>query len=85
MKNKDSNLWLYGMIIGGLIGTGIAIYFSSKFISKTRMNLRERKRRFYEGIDNIFDSELDTDNNDDTKIDKATEEGIINELFSRTN
>jgi gas vesicle protein len=85
MKDKKSNLLLYGIIIGGLIGTGIAIYFSSKFISKTRKNLRERKHKFYEGIDDIFDSKIEDTKEDDTRIDKETEEGIINELFSRTN
>jgi len=83
-KEKESNLLLYGVIIGGLVGAGVAIYFSSKFISKTRKNLHERKHKFYEGIDDIFDTKPGDASEEDSRIDKDTEEGIINELFSRT-
>ena len=85
MKEKESHLLLYGVIIGSLVGAGVAIYFSSKFISNTRKNLRERKHKFYEGIDDIFDTDHGDANQEDSRIDKDTEEGIIDELFSRTN
>jgi gas vesicle protein len=86
MKNeKETNLLLLGVIVGSLVGVGVAIYFSSKFISKTRKNLRERRHKFYEGIDDIFDTKLEEENEEDSRIDKDTEEGIIDELFSRTN
>ena len=85
MKNeKETNLLLLGVIVGSLVGVGIAIYFSSKFIGKTRKNLRDRKHKFYEGIDDIFDTKPEK-NEEDSRIDKDTEEGIIDELFSRTN
>jgi hypothetical protein len=85
MKEKESNLLLYGLIIGGLMGAGVAIYFSSKYICRYKKNKRQRKFKFYEGIDDIFDTKPDDGTDEDTRIDKETEEGIIDELFSRTN
>ena len=84
MKNK-SNLLLYGLIIGGLVGAGLAIYFGSRFISDNRKKKRERKHKFYEGIDDIFETSAQNIPNDDSRIDKETEQGIVDELFSRSN
>ena len=85
MKNNKSSFLFYGMIIGGLIGTGVAIYVSTRLIVKNLKAKRERKHKFYEGIDDIFDSKYDDNADEDSRIDKETEEGIIDELFSRTN
>ncbi|MCW9096812.1 MAG: hypothetical protein OQJ93_05435 [Ignavibacteriaceae bacterium] len=85
MKEKESNLLLYGVLFGSLIGAGVAVYLSSKFISSYRKNKRDRKHKFYEGIDDIFDTKPGDGSDEDTSIDKETEEGIIDELFSRTN
>ena len=83
MKENKSNILLYGFILGGLIGAGLTVYFSSRFIYENHKKKRERKHKFYEGLDDIFESK--TGDNEDTSIDKETEEGIIEELFSRTN
>ncbi|MGB5289264.1 MAG: hypothetical protein WBQ32_07410 [Ignavibacteriaceae bacterium] len=85
MTENKPNILLYGLIIGGLIGAGLTVYFSSRFISKNHKKKRERKHKFYEGLDNIFESEPGNNDIEDTSIDKETEEGIIDELFSRTN
>jgi gas vesicle protein len=85
MNNKKSNLLLYGIIIGGLLGAGAAVCLSSRLISKNRKKKRDRKHKFYEGIDDIFDSKPGDEENEDASINKETEEGIIDELFSRTN
>jgi len=85
MKKNNSNLLLYGLIIGGVIGAGLAVYYSSRFISKSNSRKRERKNKFYEGIDDIFDTSAENKNDDDSRIDKETEKGIIEELFSRPN
>jgi len=85
MKKNQSNLLLYGLIIGGLVGAGLAVYYSSRFISKSNSRKRERKNKFYEGIDDIFDTSAENKNDDDSRIDKETEKGIIEELFSRPN
>lgn len=85
MKEKESNFLLYGLIIGGILSAGLSIYLGSRFISKTNKNLRERRHKFFEGIDDIFDENLENTNTKDTRIDKETEEEIIDELFSRTN
>ncbi|HEY6625816.1 MAG TPA: hypothetical protein VIZ21_02575, partial [Ignavibacteriaceae bacterium] len=82
MKKNNSNLLLYGLIIGGVIGAGLAIYYGSRFMSKNNKRKRERKNKFYEGIDDIFDSASQNKNDDDSRIDKETEKGIIDELFS---
>lgn len=85
MKEKESNFLLYGLIIGGILSAGLSIYLGSRFISKTNKNLRERRHKFFEGIDDIFDENLENTNTKDSRIDKETEEEIIDELFSRTN
>jgi hypothetical protein len=84
MKKNESNFLIYGLVIGGILGAGLFIYLSSRFINKTNKNKRERKNKFYEGIDDIFDESAKA-TPDDTRIDKETEDGIIDELFSRTN
>ncbi|MBE0571600.1 MAG: hypothetical protein IH618_08665 [Ignavibacteriaceae bacterium] len=85
MKKNNSNLLLYGLVIGGLIGAGLTIYYSSRFISKNNKQKRERKNKFYEGIDDIFEESAQNNIADDSRIDKETEKGIIDELFSRPN
>jgi gas vesicle protein len=85
MKKNKHDLLLYGLVIGGLIGAGLAIYFGSNFISKNKKTKRERKHKFFEGIDDIFNSSAKNFPDDDSRIDKDTEDGIIDELFSRPN
>lgn len=85
MKNKEPNYLLYGLVIGGVLSAGLVIFLSSRFISKTNRNKRERKNKFYEGIDDIFETSAKSSQDDDARIDKETEAGIIDELFSRTN
>lgn len=84
MKKNQSSLLLYGLILGGLVGAGLAVYYSSRFISKSNSRKRERKNKFYEGIDDIFDTSAENKIDDDSRIDKETEKGIIDELFSRS-
>lgn len=79
MKKDDSNLLVYGFVIGGILSAGLLIFLSSKFISKTNRNMRERRHKFFEGIDDIFDEGANS------RLDKETEDGIIDELFSRNN
>lgn len=83
MKKNKPNLLLYGLIVGGLVGAGLAIYFSSRFIINSNSKKRERKHKFFEGIDDIFDSSAKNNIDDNSGIDKETEKGIIDELFSR--
>jgi len=83
MKNK-SNMLLYGLILGGLVGAGLAIYFGSKVIIDNKKKKRERKHKFYEGIDDIFETSAENKVNNDSRIDKETEQGIVDELFSRS-
>jgi hypothetical protein len=83
-KNNSSGL-IYGFILGGLITAGFLIYFGSKYISKSKTRKQERKHKFYEGIDNIFDTKYEKTDTGDAYIDDATEKGIIEELFSRSN
>ncbi len=85
MKKDESNFLLYGLLIGGIISAGLVIYFSTKVIKKTNKNKRERKHKFYEGIDDIFESSAKSTSKENNRVDKETEEGIIDELFSRTN
>jgi hypothetical protein len=85
MNNKKSNFLLFGIIIGGLLGVGLTVCLSSRLIIKYRAKKRDRKHKFYEGIEDIFDSEPGDSKSEDSVIDKETEEGIIDELFSRTN
>jgi len=85
MKENKSNFLLYGLVIGGILSAGLVIYFSSRFIGKTNKNKRERKNKFYEGIDDIFEASAKIKPDEDNSIDKETETGIIDELFSRSN
>jgi hypothetical protein len=85
MKKDDSNLLIYGFVIGGILSVGLVIFLSSKFISQTNRNKRERRHKFFEGIDDIFDESAKSVNREDNRLDKETEEGIIDELFSRNN
>jgi gas vesicle protein len=85
MKKNKSNLLLYGLILGGIVGAGIAIYFGSRFVSQNKKKKRERKHKFYEGIDDIFEASAADNADDDSRIDQETEKGIIDELFSRPN
>ena len=79
MKKDDSNFLVYGFVIGGILSAGLVILLSSKFISRTNRNMRERRHKFFEGIDDIFDESANN------RLDKETEDGIIDELFSRNN
>ena len=85
MDKRESNNLLIGLIAGGFLGLGFVIFLSSKFISKTNQNLRERRHKFFEGIDDIFDESGNYSKSANNLIDKDTEEEIIDELFSRTN
>ena len=82
MKNEKSNVLLYGLIIGGLVGAGVAVYFTSKYFTEKRRIKRLSKNKFYEGIEDIFDS-----GNDESvvgnNIDPATEKEILDQLYSR--
>jgi len=85
MKNKESNSLLLGLVIGGILSTGLAILISSRFIIRNNRIKKERRHKFFEGIDDIFDESGKSYEDKDNRIDKETEEGIIDELFSRTN
>jgi len=84
MKQNESNFMIYGIIVGGILSAGIAIIFGTRFISRANKNKRERKHKFFEGIDDIFEPSSKSNPEKDTNIDKETEDGIIDELFSRT-
>jgi hypothetical protein len=85
MKDSKSNFLLYGLIIGGLAGAGLVIYFSSKFVITSKKNKQERKNKFYEGLDDIFEASAKNIVAEDSVVDKDTEKEIIDELFSRSN
>lgn len=85
MKKDDSNFLFYGLIIGGILSAGLVILVGSKIISNAKRNKRERKHKFFEGIDDIFDESAKSMKSDDNRLDKKTEDGIIDELFSRNN
>jgi len=85
MKKDNSNLLVYGFVIGGILSAGLVIFLSSNFISRTNRNMRERKHKFFEGIDDIFDESANSIKKDDNRLDNETEDGIIDELFSRNN
>jgi len=85
MKKNDSNFLVYGLVIGGILCAGLAILLSSRFIGKTNRSKRERRHKFYEGIDDIFDASGKSNPNTDNQLDKETENRIIDELFSRSN
>ena len=84
MKNNKSNILFYGLILGGLVGAGVAIYYGARFIKDSKKKKRERKNKFYEGIDDIFDSSAENIADADSRVDKETEKGIVDELFSRS-
>ena len=85
MKKEESNSLLLGLIVGGILSAGLAIFISSRFIIQNNRIKRERRHKFFEGIDDIFDESGNFSEEDNDKIDKETEDGIIDELFSRTN
>ena len=60
MKKDDSNFLVYGFVIGGILSAGLVILLSSKFIIRTNRNMRERRHKFFEGIDDIFDESATT-------------------------
>ena len=72
MKKNNSNLLLYGLILGGIVGAGLAIYFGSRFVGEKRKKDKMKKHKFYEGIDDIFESSAAYDTDDDSRIDKET-------------
>lgn len=85
MSKNKSNLLLYGIILGGIIGAGIAVYFGAKAAITNKKNKKERKHKFFEGIDDIFDeSSIDLSDSPDDRQSKAEKE-IVDELFSRSN
>lgn len=85
MKKDESNSLLLGLILGGILSAGLAILVSSRFIINNNRIKKERRHKFFEGLDDIFDESGKPSDDDDNKIDKETEDGIIDELFSRTN
>ena len=85
MKKEESNSLLLGLILGGILSAGLAILVSSRYIINNNRIKRERRHKFFEGLDDIFDESGKPTEDDDNKIDKETEDGIIDELFSRTN
>jgi esterase/lipase len=85
MKKEESNSLLLGLIVGGILSAGLAIFITSRFIIQNNRIKRERRHKFFEGIDDIFDESGKYSEEDNDKIDKETEDGIIDELFSRTN
>jgi hypothetical protein len=85
MKDNKSNLLLYGLILGGIVGAGLVIYFGSKFVIKKRATDKMKKHKFYEGIDDIFNESAEAVNDSDDTINSETENEIVDELFSRSN
>lgn len=83
MSKKKSNLLLYGLILGGIIGAGIAIYFGSKAVINTNKKKKERKHKFFEGIDDIFDESAKDVADSNSKLESESEKEIADELFSR--
>lgn len=84
MQDNRSNLLLYGLILGGIVGAGLVIYFGSKFVVKKRATDKIKKHKFYEGIDDIFNESAKAIY-DSEFIDSETKNGIVDELFSRSN
>lgn len=85
MKKHDSNFLVYGLVIGGILSAGLVIFLSSRFINKSNRSKRERRHKFYEGIDDIFDESGKSNPDINNQLDKEAENGIIDELFSRSN
>jgi gas vesicle protein len=83
MSKQKSNLLLYGIIIGGIVGISLAAFFGSKALLSNNKRKKERKHKFFEGIDDIFDaSGKDVA---DSNIQSDAEKEIADELFSRSN
>ncbi|MFI5237340.1 MAG: hypothetical protein ACHQLA_05330 [Ignavibacteriales bacterium] len=78
MKNNKSNILLYGLLIGGLVGAGAAIYFTSKYFTEKRKINRMKKNKFYEGIEDIFDAS-GAETPDENII---SEQEILDQLYS---
>ena len=85
MKKDESNFLIYGLVIGGILSSGLVILLSSMFIRKTSRNKRERQHKFFEGIDDIFDESAISEKPENNRMDNESEDGIIDELFSRNN
>ena len=85
MSKNKSNILLYGLIFGGIIGAGIAIYFSSKAIMSSNRKKKERKHKFFEGIDDIFDVSAKDVAESKSRNDSESEKEIVDELSSRSN
>jgi gas vesicle protein len=85
MSKNKSNLLLYGLIFGGIIGAGLAIYFSSRAITSSNRKKKERKHKFFEGIDDIFDESAKDVAGSESRNESDSEKEIVDELFSRSN
>lgn len=85
MSKNKSNLLLYGLIFGGIIGAGLAIYFSSRAIISGTKKKKERKHKFFEGIDDIFDESAKDVAGSESRNESDSEKEIVDELFSRSN
>lgn len=84
MKKEKSHTLLYGLILGGIIGAGVIIYFGSKFINTTQKNKRERKHKFFEGLDDIFESSAQNIPVKDSQSDDNSDNAIVEEIFNRS-
>lgn len=84
MGKTKSNLLLYGLIFGGLIGAGVAVYFGTKAVINSNKKKKERKHKFYEGIDDIFDESARDVAVADTKNSSEDDKEVVDELFSRS-
>jgi gas vesicle protein len=84
MSKNKSNLLLYGLILGGLIGAGVAVYFGTKAVINSNKKKKERKHKFYEGIDDIFEDSAKDIAASDAKNSGEDEKEIVDELFSRS-
>jgi len=85
MSKNKSNLLLYGLIFGGIIGAAVAIYFSSRAITSSNRKKKERKHKFFEGIDDIFDESAKDVAGSESRNESDSEKEIVDELFSRSN
>jgi len=85
MSKNKSNLLLYGLIFGGIIGAGLAVYFSSRAITSSNLKKKERKHKFFEGIDDIFDESAKDVAGSESRNESDSEKEIVDELFSRSN
>ncbi|MBP1683504.1 MAG: hypothetical protein H6Q27_1068 [Ignavibacteriaceae bacterium] len=85
MSKNKSNLLLYGLMLGGIIGAGLAIYFSSRAITSSNRKKKERKHKFFEGIDDIFDESAKDVAGSESRNESDSEKEIVDELFSRSN